>query len=553
MNAKNELRNTVSQRVLERYPREIVHMREQFKREQFGLVFGAGIGRDLGFPIWKELLKRIAHHVDVTGQEIFKKNENNSTLLAQQLFQRYKRTKQLDVNNAADTSRMLEMKIRAGWRKIVRDCLYQDVPSSIEEILKKDRYLLSFAPIMSKMPLTVTYNFDDVLERLLKSVQPPEAVSKGSRTFWSGNVQLHPKNGGVIYHPNGYLPSQVSERPSDHLVFAEDSFADQLIDSMAGHYASLATHFSQTTCLLTGLSLDDPTLKHLLRATANSFPGHFHYYINFVSDPTEQVAECDQAQAAANFEVFNLITLNLTAEEISALAQLISASDDDFSGFAEEHIKHQSFRFFVVGSVGAGKSTTVSHFRSMLTQDEWTEERAPGMEKAADLLTPEETAAIDEWVASQVAKKNLKLLQTSGHGIHVIDRAPLDAFAFTPPDGWSEKAKRLVAAVSPGTFKKRELAAGHVIFLRGDPEVMAQRAVSLSKIQSAEKLNQQQSELLHIYDRLSPKEGFTIIDTVGKTVTEVVREVADIIFRKPYEEANLQRRLEEIEKKGYES
>jgi len=335
------------------------------------------------------------------------------------------------------------------------------------------------------------------------------------------------------------------------LVFSEDSFADQLIDSMAGHYASLATHFSQTTCLLIGLSLDDPTLKHLLRASANSFPGHFHYYINFVGDPTEQVAECDQAQSEANFEVFNLITLNLTADEINALARLISASDNDFSGFAEEHVKHQSFRFYVVGSVGAGKSTTVSHFRSMLTQDEWTEERAPGMEKPANTLTPEETAAIDAWVASQVAKKNLKLLQTSDHGIHIVDRAPLDAFAFTPQDGWSEKAERLLAAVSPGTYKKRELAAGHVIFLKGDPEIMAQRAISLNKPQSSETLGNQQSELLHIYNHPSIKAGVTIVDTTGKTVTEVVQEVADIVFRKPYEEANLQQRLEEIEKKGH--
>jgi hypothetical protein len=44
-------------------------MRQQFSRNRFGLVFGAGIGVALNFPNWTELLERIARHPAVGGNQ----------------------------------------------------------------------------------------------------------------------------------------------------------------------------------------------------------------------------------------------------------------------------------------------------------------------------------------------------------------------------------------------------------------------------------------------------------------------------------------------------
>lgn len=67
------------------------------------------------------------------------------------------------------------------------------------------------------------------------------------------------------------MPRQLSETPSPQLVFLEDSFADQLIYSMSGHYAFLTDYLSQTSGLLIGHSLNDPTLKQC--------PGHIIFLI----------------------------------------------------------------------------------------------------------------------------------------------------------------------------------------------------------------------------------------------------------------------------------
>lgn len=551
----NVLRSSACENVLRRYVKAVVHMRQQYERNRFGLVFGAGIGLDLRFPSWVSLLQRIARHPELAADQLIAGSGGNSTTLAQQLYQIYKSKHETATLADGKSPKMREMELRAKWRKIVRECLYRDVASDVDELANSDKYLRSLLPIIKKTPLTVTYNFDDTLQRLLlRDSKRNGERTRGYRTLWSGNVQLNARAGGVIYHPNGFLPHEERERPSDYLVFAEDSFADQLIDSMAGRYASLSTHFSQTTCLLVGISLQDPTLKHMLRQSAIHFPGHFHYLVRYVRDPAERDSVCDDSDAAANFNVYNLNTLFLTAEEIGALATLITADKDEFTAFAQEVVPHSSFRFFVVGSVAAGKSTTVGHFRSMLTQDEWTEERAPNMEKAPELLDEEQKKAIDAWVADQVSQKNLNLINTASSGIHVIDRAPLDAFAFTlDKSEWQAKATLLRRAIVPGYAANRKLMPGHVIFLKNNPEVMAERAISLHKKTDAEKLQAQQSELLHVYERLRPAEGVTVVDAFQKTPDEVVKEVARIIFGLEYAEADMHQLLLDIEARGYDA
>ena len=532
--------------VLQRYSRPIAHMREQFRSGRLGLVFGAGIGKSFAFPDWKTLLGRIAK--EVQGQEILE-CEHNLTAQAQQLYQRFKQKRSAArVSKEEKNDHLLaEMKLRAEWRKLVHGCLYKGVPDSIEEIRKRDTYLGSFLEIVRNSPLTVTYNFDNMLERLLAATRTGEQKSeRGYTAIWSGNVQL-PSKRGVVYHPNGFLPRGLREKPSDDLVFLEDSFADQLIDSTAGRYTALAAHMAQTTCLLVGLSLSDPTLKHLLRQTAKAFPGHCHYRIAYTENKAPQ--EQQKLEAAASFNVYNLLTLHLTTPEYKALATLISLAEDRLMPVAEQFGATSCFRFMVTGAVGVGKSTLISHMRSLLIQDEWTEERPSGMEKAPDLLTSDQKRLIDKWIAEQIAQKNLNLMNAAT-GVHLVDRAPLDAFAFTSEKKWKEKARLIRSSINPGKAKKRKLVGAHVIFLVGDPRVMAARAISVNKLTTAERLKRQQDLLKHVYEPLGL--GVTVVDTTHKTIPEVVKECAEIVFFREYHEADLDYRLNEILEKGYE-
>lgn len=552
-----KLDSNVCQNLMSRYERAIIHMRQQNGHSRFGLIFGAGISKDFGFPSWKELIERIAQDRRVTITEEVEKailnRSNNYTSRAQQLFQSYHSAQYKEASPDDHKHHLLDMKIRAGWRKIVRDCLYKDVPKGIEELLTRDRYLHPFIKIIKDSPLTITYNFDDTLEKMLANARTPEERirGRGYTTVWSGNVQLQSKK-AVIYHPNGYLPSDLPRnRPSENFVFLEDSFADQLIDSMSGHYTSLVTHLSQTTCLFVGSSLDDPTLKHLLRQNAKAHPGHYHYFVQFVQDEINENLEQQKAQSAANFDVYNLITLFLGHDEIKALGQLLTLDDNEFITEAQVWTDHLAFKFYVTGPVGVGKSTVVSHFRSLLTQDEWTEPRAEGMEKAPELLTKQDRENIDQWVADQISKKNVALANC-GTGMHLMDRAPLDAFAFTPQDEWIGKATLIRSKVSPGikSAKERRLCRGHVILMVGDPCVMASRAVSLHKDTTSDKLSSQQDLLLAIYG--GGGAGVTKIDTVGKTIHHVIKEIARVIHCNQYAESDLDARLLSFEEKGYD-
>lgn len=545
-----KLRNDASKRVLQEYLRHILHMRQMKKLNRFGLVFGAGIGKSFGFPDWEELLKRLAKQVGAADLE---EEARDKTSLAQQLHQKFKTSHlQGKADDSPEFFRLL-MSVHADWRKAVHACLYREVPAEIEALEKKDTYLFDLCEIVRDTPLTVTYNFDNTLQRILASKREAKEKNKrGYTTLWSGNVQLNAKQSGVIYHPNGYIPRELRDRPSDNFVFREDSFADQLIDSMAGHYATLNAHFSQTTCLLVGLSLSDPTLKHMLRQHAKSFPGHFHYLIRIKRDSRVRNPEHLNIESATAFDVFNLITLYLKPDEIQALALFLSVDEDDFRQAAEEICGKEALtmRFFVTGPVSVGKSSVVNNFRSLLTQDEWTEERTPGMEKDPAKLLPEEEERIDEWVADQIAKKNNNLLESTKLGVHVVDRAPLDLFAFAKKSDWQKKAVRIGKAVLSDRAQ-RKLANGHVILLTGRPEVMSARALSLHKTFPVDAMANQQDLLKITYGLVSPAGAVSMVYTGDKSIGQVVKDVAEIVFVKPYVAGDIAGCLEKIEKGGY--
>jgi hypothetical protein len=535
--------NTQNQ-VLEKYCRAIVHMRQELNNNRLGLVLGAGISTDLGFPEWDDLIERIAKHPDINANYTDKK-PISPTSISQLLFQQYRLNQLKKVEKEDLSYNRIEMKINAGWKRIVCDALYQEVPEDIKELKDKDKILCAFINIIKRIKITVNYNFDDSLERMLAASRTPKEKSRtrGYKTVWSTAIQLTP-NSRVIYHPNGYLPRQLDDNSSEQLVFLEDSFADQLIDSMSGHYAFLMNHLSQTTCLLMGLSLKDPTLKHLLRQNAIRHPGHYHYYIAYLESGVANETRYKQSVSDSNFEVYNLITLFLSKGEIAALGSLLSMDNKEFRHRVEERGEKNIYRYFITGPVSVGKSTMMSHFQSLKTYDEWLEPRPLGMEKDPSKVENEDDIKkIDAWVAKQIGLKNVDLLEYST-GLHIIDRAPLDAFAFTHPDKWIEKAQLIKKGVSPGK-SKRELCPGHIIFMIGDPKVMASRAIMRHKDTDAKNLRKQQNMLKKVYRK--GETGVTIVDTQNKTIGQVAKEIARIIHCNGYSEANMQEWLNRIE------
>ena len=62
-------------KIIELAPRAIVHLRAQHRAKRLGLMFGAGISKDLGYPTWEDLVKKIAKRCEVGATEIWERLE----------------------------------------------------------------------------------------------------------------------------------------------------------------------------------------------------------------------------------------------------------------------------------------------------------------------------------------------------------------------------------------------------------------------------------------------------------------------------------------------
>lgn len=532
----------VDRDLLRTHSRAVVHMRERLVARSLGLVLGAGVSKAVGFPAWGELVKRIAASAEVEGGHLIAASGNSSETAKTQMLLQHFRTKRLDQLGVPASARVLR-KIHGEWRRIVQSALYESVPRDVRTLAESHPYLSSLIPVIARSPMTVTYNFDDMVERLLQLENGPREGEYGRRfeSIWDAALQSR-RDVSVIYHPNGYLPSNLLEHPSEHLVFSEDSFADQLIESMAGHHAPLLHHLARTTCCFIGLSLQDGTLRHLLRQSARINPGQYHYYVSWRRAEDVRDPEAEALIRDANFDVYNLITLFLDDRELASLGRLLTSSETEFRRMAEEEGVELQYVYYLTGAIGAGKTSVLSYLGSLLTYEEWTEARHEVLGKPWPDLSSEEREEVDAWILRQFVNKNLALID-GGDGIMVVDRPPLDPLSFTSPGDLTDKACKMIGAFSPGC-SQRHVVPGQVIMLEGAPGELEARVIGRQKESDAAVISDLQTKLREIYP------GAVVVETSGASVHQVVKSVAQIIHLRRYEPIDLHRRLEELGGRG---
>jgi hypothetical protein len=529
--------------LLKRYPKAIAHMRWQLQAERFGVIFGAGASRSLGFPNWEELVQRVAESPEVDGATLPTEVKKPLPIIAEVAYHEFQRRHIDEVRAVSSNTNDVERLLTARWIDLIHRCLYQAVPSSAVDLLERDAVYRHFLPVVRKSPITVNYNYDDTLQQLLLHTRADQDEGRGFETITDPNFQ-HGHSNRVLYHPNGFLPRNHLERTADKIIFNDGTFADQVNDFVTGTFSSMLHHLSQHTWLLVGLSLGDETLRHMLHRSARRNPGHYHYHVEHCPTPPVTLTPAMKGQAAANFETYNLITLFLDSTEIEALGRCLAAPRNDLIAASEEVRVRLSYTFYFIGVPGVGKSTSLSHFKSLATWDEWLEERLPEMSKPFVSLTVEERDKVDAWILKQVGLKNRRLLDAereNGIGLTVVDRCVPDAVTFTQPDGWSEKAQALLHAISPGE-SSRIVHPGHVIFLVGDPREIKIRAATKQKKTPEKYVNGMQKALRLVYG----SDGVTEIDATNMTVRQVVKQIARIIHLCDYVECDLQKRLERV-------
>lgn len=523
--------------------RAIVHLRAQHRVKRLGLIFGAGISVDLAYPNWEALVRSISNRPEVGANGIWDRLEakgadgrpitRSLTSVTQMLFSEYRKRQMSEKDSAHVLSFVEERRIKTSWMRLLHEEIYRGTSrEQREDKLSSHPYLSAFTNIIKQSPLTITYNFDDSLEQLLaKSRSPDESEqTRGYEMIDRPNSQCR-RSEGVIYHPNGYLPAVFENGASADVVFADDSFQDQLISAANGKYHHLSNHLFRNTCLLIGLSLEDSTLQSLLRQNAVQNPGNIHYVVQYTSRDASRDPEVEAAIFDANFESFGLYTLFLCGDEIRTLANLIEMETKTFSS---RHAKLKpKFVYYMIGSVGAGKSTAASNLRNLITYDEWIDERKPDLAKPEGEISTEKIDGLNEWIADQFHKKNFAM-QGCQEGVHVVDRAPLDPLTFGPKEDRPGKAKALLEKITDeGAWN---VEPGHIIELCASLEEVRVRNSLKHKYWPDDEYEKLFRDIQEVYGEL-PKSS---ICTTGRSATEVAKQIARIIFLEKYNPVDIQ-------------
>ncbi len=522
----------IDMNVLKRHYKALSHLRERKKADRLALFLGAGVSKPFRLPNWAELISKIEQAPEFDD---YQPNDHvkDLNIRSQRLIQ-YLIKKESSLNDAIEI--VSERIAKHKWLKIVHRHLYSG--SNVEDESFEHPYLSNFLGVIKESPLTVNYNFDDCVERMLSKKYRQEQSDNSEKVFetvWEPSTQYQ-RSKGVIYHPNGFLPLKLVEGYSDQIVFTESEFADQLILSMQNHYSTLFSHLTRYTSVFIGLSLNDPTLKNLLRQNTNINSGHVHYYLKYCDElPTEEEMETEKA---INFEVFGVVTLHLTGDEFAAFGKLLSTEDETYDELADRYGLHTKFTYYITGAVGAGKTTTVNKMKSLKWFGEWIESKPDELAKPHTDLTQEERQSVDKWVSDQFRKKDFKIEKVKC-GLIISDRSPLDPLAFSKIDNLSSRAKEHLNIISPHASRKR-LNKGHIILLSASGQELFSRTKHRHENATPDYLENQQDTIRKLYSELR----ITELSTSGRLVDEVVKCISKIIHLDPYHEQDIHYRLE---------
>jgi len=544
-------KSNIAIELLRQYPKAVIHLRKQVSNRRFGLVVGAGASRDFNVPLWGELIQKIAADPKVDGAHLLSghASERSFPYKTEILFERFRAQEIIaaDLRSLAQLEK--ENTVVARWMALCATHIYNGAPADFDEAIKKHSFLAAAIPLIQRSYLTVSFNFDDYLERALAARK--RESDKGNRGFESVTdpwPQFR-RTDSVIYHPHGLVPLRPMESPVDRFVFSEAGYSKQYFGARGHDSSFLISHFARNTCLLIGCSLEEELRNVLLRG-AHINPGNYHYYVHYIGDGKKKpTGEERRLLFGTNFKVYNLITLFLHASEIRALLQLIcdqtiqSAELKDFAKRAGVPLK---YNYYMTGPLGVGKSTTASNLRSLLVLDEWLEARPDVLAKPWDVLTPVERDEADDWIAKQFAVKNKTLRHLDDAdvgGIAIVDRPPLDPLVFTKPAERPQKAKRLLDAICPD--RKWGVEAGVVIILTGDPKELSARVRSTGRDEyTSDKLERMQEDIVELY---GGKPGVVVIDTRYLSVRDVTKLVAAVVHEDGYFPCNLEQHLKENE------
>ncbi|ODA93277.1 hypothetical protein BFX40_10550 [Mesorhizobium sp. SEMIA 3007] len=456
-----------------RLPRFLCHLYQRLRLQRLNLVTGAGISIDAKVPGWQDLLKRLAEiqgglpddlaaHVAAGLQPEY---------LGQIIYHRFR-----GACPVTEPAELRSATVEYEWGDAIHKAIYEKVPQTIAEVIQTHPYLAQLRDLSRKVSLVINFNFDDLLADAIGEQVKQSAFGSESGNALSVTWQPPLTDRGnltTVYHVNGILPRVSLKKRSPQLIFTEDSFADARARSPGVSSEYLFLRFVQNTMLLIGHSLADSSLKNYLRLNRDKSPANHHYMIYWIKEEGVLSEARRQDIFEANLELYNLVTIFLTSAEIRNFLDILNLDERGFSETVETLGKDRRSRYhyYIVGPVASGKSTLLEHLRCFQTHEEWTRPPPREMYMASSKITEDQQKMVDQFIYSELKEKNRRMHAATA-GLHFMDRAPLDLYAFSKGD---DENKVKSHALRDLVTRDQPLQKGEIIFIEADSKTLVKR------------------------------------------------------------------------------
>lgn len=236
--------------------RTMEHAKVSIAENNFSLFLGAGVSMSANLPCWWNLL---AGMINRCKQGIFKEADLDQLT-------------KVCCNSSIVMGRFIRMMMESKsneeeFYQCLHEALYNGVDSYSSPLITEICHLIQFKRQQAQS--IITYNFDDVMERALKS------CGIGNYSIFGQNQpqQLFPK-----YHVHGFVPFENKENIKSLPVLSEEEYHRVYANSYNWSNVEQIHALSRTTCLFIGLSMTDPNLRRLLdiaNKDSEADPRHF--------------------------------------------------------------------------------------------------------------------------------------------------------------------------------------------------------------------------------------------------------------------------------------
>lgn len=294
----------------ERQTAQIGRLREVLRQGRLTLVCGAGISVETGIPAWGDLLTRLL------GTMLERLSQDHSLDVGRKAATEFQ---QRHGPSSLILGKYLKNNLGRDFQSEMRGALYSSEPIGseiIDEIVNLSRPRRDGRPLDS----IITFNFDCLIEDNLSENSIP------NRPIFSEALK-HASPEIPIYHVHGYLPRSGEISPDMELVFSEDAYHDQFIESFSWSNLIQLNKLTQNTCLFVGISLTDPNMRRLLDVAWRKNPDKelTHYIIKRLptlsgGDALDEVSKLLEEQDA-NSLGFNVVWVN----EFTEIPEVLSA------------------------------------------------------------------------------------------------------------------------------------------------------------------------------------------------------------------------------------